>query len=135
MLLAISSFCPKIKNETKNIVKHNGGIYVKVSDDEYKELEENTHVSMNMWGFYPGIIAKFNQQFKVFLEKYGQDNTKEFLLPVIVDRMLKNNIANIKVLETNDKWFGITYKEDKESVVSAIRNMIDSGEYPENLWK
>ncbi len=116
-------------NETKNIVKKSDGAYIQVSEDLFEKVSEESYASMNMWGFYPSIMDKLSKEFVLFLSKYSADNTKEFLLPIIVDKMLKNNQANIKVLETNDKWFGITYKEDKDIVISEFKELIQKGIY------
>ena len=116
-------------NETKNIVKYNGGIYSKDENDQYTKIPDDAFASMNMWGFFPSFIDYLEGDFVKFLSKYSSDLSKEFLLPIIVDNMLKNNIADIKVLKTNDKWFGITYKEDKESVSEELLNLANKGMY------
>lgn len=116
-------------NETKNIIKHNGGIYSKSEDGELEKIPDDAFASMNMWGFFPTFIDYLEKDFVKFLNKYSNDTTKEFLLPIIVDNMLKNHIADIKVLKTKDKWFGITYKEDKESVSKELLELANKGIY------
>lgn len=116
-------------NETKNIVKKSDGAYIKLSENSFERVSDDSYASMNMWGFYPSIMDKLKKEFVQFLNKYSTDNTKEFLLPIIVDKMLKNNQANIRVLETNDKWFGITYKEDKDIVIKEFKELIEKGIY------
>ncbi len=116
-------------NETKNIVKHNGGIYSKDENDNYTRISDDAFASMNMWGFFPSFIDYLEDDFVKFLNKYSNDLTKEFLLPVIVDNMLKNSIADIKVLETKDRWFGITYKEDKDLVSRELLELANTGMY------
>lgn len=90
---------------------------------------------MNMWGFTPDFLNELEAGFKVFLEEIPDGEVKrEYLLPTIVDQLIKADKASVKVLETRDKWFGVTYKEDKESVVSSFKKLIADGVYPENLW-
>ena len=93
------------------------------------------HVSMNMWGFQPEFIEELETGFVEFLKNIPADEIKrEYLLPTIVDNLLQAGKASVKVLETQDKWFGVTYKEDKEGVVASIKKLITDGVYPENLW-
>jgi len=99
-------------------------------------VNENALVSMNLLGFTPKIFDILESKFSKFLEK-NQDNyqTCEFLIPDVIFAAIEENIAEVRILPTNAKWYGVTYKEDKESVVKAIEKMIDKGEYPNNLWK
>ena len=93
------------------------------------------HVSMNMWGFQPEFLEELETGFVEFLKNIPADEIKrEYLLPTIVDNLLQSGKASVKVLETQDKWFGVTYKEDKEGVVASIKKLITDGVYPENLW-
>lgn len=93
------------------------------------------HVSMNMWGFPPEFLDELEKGFAEFLSEISENEVKkEYLLPSIVDQLIKSGKASVKVLETKDKWFGVTYKEDKESVVASIKKLIADGVYPENLW-
>ena len=93
------------------------------------------HVSMNMWGFTPGFLNELETGFFAFLSEIPEGEVKrEYLLPTIVDNMIKSGKASVKVLETQDKWFGVTYKEDKDSVVAAFKKLIADGVYPANLW-
>lgn len=98
-------------------------------------LQADNYVSMNMWGLPPKFLDFLEDDFAEFLCNVGDDAMKkEYLLPKIIDRLLTEGLAKVKVLETNDKWFGVTYKEDKPTVVAAIRNLIEDGVYPENLF-
>ena len=93
-------------------------------------------VSMNMWAGYPEFIDYLAEDFKDFLSAVEEgDLKKEYLLPNIVDKLLKEKRANVKVLETKDRWFGVTYKEDKEIVQRAFSKLIQNGVYEEKLWK
>ncbi len=96
---------------------------------------ENERVSMNMWAGEPSFIAYLEEGFREFLaDGSGDPLKKEYLLPTIVDQLIREGRAKVKVLETQDKWFGITYKEDKPAVEEAFRQLIEDGVYPENLW-
>lgn len=92
-------------------------------------------VSMNMWAAYPEFLEFLAEDFKTFLSEVEEGNLKkEYLLPNIVDKLLKEGRANVKVLETQDRWFGVTYQEDKEAVQKAFAELIKEGVYPANLW-
>ena len=92
-------------------------------------------VSMNMWAAYPEFLEFLAEDFKTFLSEVEEgDLKKEYLLPNIVDKLLKEGRVNVKVLETQDRWFGVTYQEDKEAVQKAFAELIKEGVYPANLW-
>jgi dTDP-glucose pyrophosphorylase len=91
-------------------------------------------VSMNFWGFRPSIFVHLEELFIDFLKERGQELKSEFYIPFAVDDFIRTGRATVQVLNTPDQWFGVTYREDKESVVSRIRELIDSGKYPHSLW-
>lgn len=123
-------------NETGGIVKTASGAACDGPDNTQLPLDVNSHVSMNMWGFTPDFFDELENGFKAFLSQLKEGDIKsEYLLPKVVDQLIKDNKASVAVLETDDKWFGVTYKEDKSAVVDSIRKLIDSGAYPENLYK
>lgn len=119
--------------ETYNIRRDADG-RVLSGKEETKELSEDSFVSMNMWGCPAGFIDRLNSRFEEFLEKNGTSLTAEFLLPEGIDYMIKHGEAECKLLESHDKWFGVTYAEDKPSVKAAISKLIADGAYPEKLW-
>ena len=122
--------------ETKNIAKTlGGGACVQNSDGTEIPLDENARVSMNMWGVTPDFIDELECGFAEFLEKNINDNSAEYLLPTIIDDMIAKNMADVKVLSTNDKWFGITYKEDKDAVTQAFKELIENGVYNAKLFE
>lgn len=90
--------------------------------------------SMNMWGFTPEIFNQLENLFEKFLAEKGQEEKSEFLIPRVVDRLLAEKKATVKVLSTKDPWFGITYPEDKAAVCESIGKLINRGFYPEKLW-
>ena len=104
--------------------------------DVQEWISPEDKVSMNMWAGYPCFIDYLENGFKEFLlDDSGDPLTKEYLLPIIVDQLIKTNRASVKVLETTDKWFGVTYPEDKQAVQDSIKELIEKGIYPEKLWK
>ena len=115
--------------ETKNIVKAGEGAKV-VSENGEREIDINSPVSMNMWGLYPDFFDVLEKGFKEFLAGLNATERKEeYLLPTIIGGLLEEQKVQVKVLESKDKWFGVTYKEDKESVVEAIKALVNAGEY------
>ena len=118
----------KIMRKDGAVEYEEGGAWIKVAPD--------TTVSMNMWGFTPSFLKEIEEGFPVFLdEALKNDPMKgEYLLPTKIDELLKDGKASVKVLPTDERWFGITYKEDKEQVTASVRSMKDRGLYPEYLW-
>ena len=92
---------------------------------------------MNLWGFTPSILEELDRRFASFLDREVPSNPLkcEYFLPFVVDELLKEDKAQVKVLKSKDRWYGVTYKEDKETVVQAIRRMKEQGLYPEKLWE
>ena len=106
------------------------------SEEVQKWISPEDKVSMNMWAGYPEFLDFLADDFKDFLVNVEEGDLKsEYLLPNIVDKLLKEERANVKVLETQDRWFGVTYKEDKETVQDAFRELISDGVYAEKLWE
>jgi len=103
---------------------------------EWIEVAADSTVSMNMWGFTPSFMREVEEGFPVFLDAaLEKDPLKaEYLLPRKIDELLKNGKATVKVLPTEERWFGVTYKEDKDHVSESVRAMKDRGLYPEFLW-
>ena len=91
---------------------------------------------MNMWGFTSSILQELNNRFARFLEENLRKNPLkcEYFLPFVVDELLKENKAEVTVLKSPDRWYGVTYKEDKPVVVEAIKNMRSAGLYPQGNW-
>lgn len=110
---------------------------IKCDSEEVQEwISPEDKVSMNMWAGYPEFLDFLADDFKDFLVNVEEGDLKsEYLLPNIVDKLLKEERANVKVLKTQDCWFGVTYKEDKETVQEAFRGLIADGVYAEMLWE
>ncbi len=120
--------------ETGGIVKTATGAQAE-KNGEIVDVDPKAHVSMNMWGFTADFLDELEDGFKEFLSGLKEGDIKsEYLLPSIVDQLIRSNKADVAVLETKDKWFGVTYKEDKPVVVESIKKLIEAGEYPEKLY-
>ncbi len=123
--------------ERTRIEKRDGKIAFTEDDGEtWTFVPGETLVSMNMWGFTRSILDEIKAGFPAFLEKGIAENPMkcEYFLPTVVDNLEKAGRADVTVLSSKDKWFGVTYKEDKPVVVEAIRKMKEDGLYPERLW-
>ncbi len=119
--------CIKIQRGEDGIISYPEG-------EGRTELSEDTLVSMNMWGFLPCFFDHCEAQFKVFLEARGHELKSEFYIPSVVDALIQNKIMDTKVLTSDASWFGVTYQEDKPSVIAKLNALIEKGVYPENLW-
>ena len=118
--------------ERTKIMHHGGGIAFTEDDGEtWEEIAGDTTVSMNMWAFTPGFLDELSARFERFLRENLPTNPIkcEFYLPSAVDELLKEGKASVKVLTTEDRWFGVTYKEDKPVVVENVRRMEEEGMY------
>ena len=125
-------------HERTRIEKRNGGIAYSEDDGAtWTEVDPETLVSMNMWGFTRSILDEIKAEFPAFLEKGLKENPMkcEYFLPSVVSNLLESERATVQVLESEDKWYGVTYKEDKPVVVEAIQALKDAGEYPQKLWE
>lgn len=124
--------------ERTRIEKH-GGMAEYTEDDgtSWTPLPENTIVSMNLWGFTPSILKELENRFPPFLDSSLESNPlkSEYFLPFVVDQLVREGQADVRVLHCADSWYGVTYKEDKERVVKAIRSFREAGLYPERLWE
>ena len=126
-------------NERTHIERRPDGTAAYTEDDgaTWTELPESTIVSMNMWGFSASLLKELNERFPKFLEENMASNPLkcEFFLPSVVNELLDEGKATVEVLKSQDRWYGVTYKEDKEFVVNAIKALKDSGLYPKRLWE
>lgn len=121
--------------ETYDIERKGNGLFASDEQGNPVLVEAQQHVSMNMWGLPPTFLDELEKGFPEFLDGISEGDVKaEYLLPKIIDKLIKSGKAKVKVLETRDKWFGVTYKEDKEAVVASIRQLIADGVYKENLY-
>ena len=132
--------CEVDDNKLVNITERTNIMYkddkiVFLDDDEYFDIPGDTLVSLNLWGFTPKV---FDDAYRYFLEFFGEDGDflkKEFYLPTIVDKSIKEGISNVWVLSTTAKFCGMTYKEDRIELEAYIKSLVNDGVYPSNLWK
>lgn len=120
-------------DETSGIVKTAEGAACE-KNGSMVDIDVESRVSMNMWGFEPDFFNELEKGFSEFLSNLKEGGKQEYLLPTIVDGLVKNHKACVKVLESKDKWVGVTYKEDKPVVVASIKELISSGKYPDKLY-
>jgi len=125
-------------HERTKIEKH--GETAEYTEDDgatWTPLSKDTIVSMNMWGFTASILKELDQRFSAFLNREvpGNPLKSEYFLPFVVDELLKENKAEVTVLKSTDRWYGVTYKEDKKMVTDAIQALKDQGVYTETLWE
>ncbi len=112
-----------------------GSVRFMDENGEWKSIDPDTPVSMNLWGFTPDYFGYSEYEFRRFLNKYINEPTREYFIPSVVDKLIGNKLAKVDVLSTASSWFGVTYSEDRDGVCSKLAEMHDSGEYPENLFK
>ena len=122
--------------ERTRIEKRGDGIAYSEDDGEtWVDVDGDTLVSMNMWGLTPEFVGMLEEGFVEFFENLNDNEAKaEYLLPIYIDELLKAGKVSVKVLGTNDKWFGVTYKEDKPVVVESFRKLIEAGVYNKELF-
>lgn len=122
-------------DERTKIEKRDGKVQY-CENDEWFDVDENSLVSMNMWGFTPDFIDEIEERFPKFLNEEVKENPmkSEFYIPITVDQLIRENKAQVRVLSSEDKWYGVTYQEDKPMVKEGIRSLMDAGKYPEKLW-
>jgi UTP-glucose-1-phosphate uridylyltransferase len=120
--------------ERTHIERIDGNVEYKDDNDVFVKVDENTPVSMNMWGFTPDYFEYSEEIFKDFLKKNKDNITSEFFIPWVVNTLIQNKTARVKVLDTPSKWFGVTYAEDRPAVVNKINRLIEQGEYPAKLF-
>ena len=121
--------------ETHDIYKTAEGAGVPDGAGSLTPVDVNSLVSMNMWGFTPDILNVLEKGFPEFLSQIQPGDIKaEYLLPTIVDQLIQCGQADVTVLPTHDKWFGVTYKEDKDFVIRSFQELIKAGVYPEKLY-
>ena len=124
--------------ETHDIFKTATGAESRNADGSVQELDVKDLVSMNMWGLTPEFVGLLEEGFVEFFENIKGDEAKElkgeYLLPIYIDELLKKGKVSVKLLETQDKWFGVTYKEDKTVVVESFAKLIEDGVYKNDLF-
>ena len=120
--------------EVTNIERQEKKIFYTDSAGNKIDFSGDEVVSMNIWGFHPDIFAFLEQSFGAFLKRESGNIKSEFYIPTAVFELLNQNKATVKVLQSNESWFGVTYREDKADVIRKIRLLVDRGVYPESLY-
>jgi len=120
--------------ERTQIEKDGGGARFQGADGSWRRLTGDETVSMNMWGLTSSLFSVLEREFGVFLRKHGADPKAEFFLPTVIDGMIENGEATVRVFPTSDGWFGVTYPQDKAAVTAGLQRLIEQGVYPDDLW-
>lgn len=130
-------FLKQVTERTKIMKTADGIAYTEDDGATWVKLDPDTVVSMNFWGFSASMMEEMKREFPQALEKIMETNPLkgEYYLPFAADRLVQEGKAEVKVMTSPDKWYGVTYKEDKEDVQNALQAMKDRGMYPEKLWK
>ncbi len=125
-----------IVERTRIESKEDGPAYSENDGNTWNHLDGETVVSMNLWGYTGSMMKELEKEFPEFLKEIMNSNPLkgEFLIPKVTDALIKEDKAKVKVLDSKDKWFGVTYKEDKEYVSKSIQKLKKQGLYPEKLW-
>ena len=128
-----AGFLIQVDEHTK-IFRDQTGTIVNTGEGAQRELAEDTIVSMNCWAFTPQLFTSLEEQFSTFLQSRGQEQKSEFYIPFAVQELKDKNLATIKVMTSEDNWFGVTYAEDAKTVKEELAFMHENGIYPDELW-
>jgi dTDP-glucose pyrophosphorylase len=120
--------------ERTEIVKEGQEIYYKDEREGKVRLTGDELVSMNFWGFTPTIFDHFERAFTAFIREHADQNKSELYIPKVINDLVAQGEASVKVLPSRDQWFGVTYREDKPVAIENIRKLVEQGVYPDNLW-
>lgn len=123
----------EVVEHTKIERDEQGGARSLDATGNWQPLSADSVASMNLWGFEPSVMNFLEAQFRLFLEKEGNNMKSEFFIPAAVDTMIREGKTRCKVLRTDEQWFGVTYKADREQAVAAVRQLIAEGVYPQSL--
>ena len=120
--------------ENTKIERNGRGAKSYLEDGRVIDFTGDEIVSMNMWGFTPSLFRYMGDMFVEFLKERGQEMKSEFFIPLVADTLIKQGKATVKVMTSQDEWFGITYREDKPAVVASIKKLVEQGIYPDKLF-
>ena len=121
--------------ERTSVERTAAGIVSKDAEGRVIPLPEDTVVSMNFWGFTPSYFDHTRREFESFLRARLEDPKAEMFIPLVVNALLTAGLAKVRVLPTDQKWFGVTYREDKPRVMAELRKLVEAGVYPASLWR
>ncbi len=106
-----------------------------IEDDKKVPISADSVVSMNFWGFSPSFFKQLESNFIDFINKNAHELKAEFYIPTVINSLIDSNESTVRVLTSNDQWFGVTYKEDKEVTINKVKELVENGVYPNNLWE
>jgi UTP-glucose-1-phosphate uridylyltransferase len=122
-------------NERIKLAKKNGKVAYNIGSDEpIGEVDPKSYVSMNYWGFHPSIFKEIEKGLHQFMEENAEHPAAEYYIPDIVTTKIQSKEIVFSIIPTNDNWFGVTYKEDKQMAVNTLNKHIENGVYPKKLW-
>ena len=128
-------FLRRIVERTRIFKGEGGKAWWEDEGGERRPLTGDEIASMNLWGFRPSIFDHLRERFRRFLERHGGDPKAEFFIPTVVNELVEAGAARVKVLPTRERWFGVTYREDRDAARAALQRLVKEGRYPERLWK
>lgn len=120
--------------ERTQVKRIDGVVKYKDENDNWVAIDDNTPVSMNMWGFTPDYFKHSDDYFVKFLKENAENLKAEFFIPLLVNHLIVSGVSSVKVLDTTSQWFGVTYADDRPGVVAKLQELVDDGEYPSPLW-
>lgn len=120
--------------ERTQVKRVDGIVSYRDENENWIAIDDNTPVSMNMWGFTPDYFNHSDDYFVHFLEENAENIKAEYFIPLLVNNLIVNGVSSVKVLDTPSRWFGVTYAEDRPGVVMKLRQLADDGVYPSPLW-
>lgn len=120
--------------ERTEVMRIDGKVSYKDENGTWVSIDENTPVSMNMWGFTPDYFAHSDKAFVDFLKENSDNIKAEYYIPLVVNNLINSHTATVEVLDTTSSWFGVTYADDRQGVVDKIQALVAQGEYPEKLF-
>ncbi|HCC85907.1 MAG: Uncharacterized protein XD92_1271 [Proteiniphilum acetatigenes] len=120
--------------ERTQVMRVNGRVCYKDENDQWVPIDDNTPVSMNMWGFTPDYFRYSDDYFVQFLRENADNIKAEYFIPLLVNHLIVEGIATVRVLDTPSHWFGVTYAEDRPAVVAKLKKLTEEGTYPSPLW-
>jgi choline kinase len=133
-LCQTDSFDHLISVEEKTCIELNEGKIISTTEDQHEILNEKELVSMNFWGLPASVFSYVQNLFVAFYAENRNDLKAEFYIPFVINKLIQENGVKLKVLQSQDQWFGVTYQQDKDLVVNKVSQLIQEGVYPENLW-
>lgn len=128
------NYLASVFEATKIQRDENGQVYFINDVGEKEHLDENTLVSMNYWGFHPSYFEALEKHFSAFVKEYADQARAEMYIPTVVNQQLKDQEIKLSVIPNDERWYGVTYQEDKAIVKKAFQEMVEAGTYPKSLW-